>query len=216
MTLLTQIDGDTLTLTLNRPEKRNALSLALVQELSRAISEAAQQKQLKTLVLQANGSAFSAGMDLNELSPKLYKEVKELFLLLYNSPLITICKVQGFAYAGGLGLIAACDLAFAAPEATFCLPELRKGIIPALVTVLLKRRLSALHLRELAFLAIPITAQRAVEIGLVSAVSEQVVFKELSDMDPSATKKFKKLLTALDPIEDELDLALSYGLEGLK
>lgn len=216
MTLLTQIEGETLTLTLNRPEKRNALSLSLMQELNQAIAQASKQKQLKRLILQANGPVFCAGLDLNELSSNLYREIKQLFLLLYNAPLMTCCKVQGSAFAGGLGLIAACDLAYATPEATFCLPELQKGIMPALVTVLLKRRLLPLHLRELAFLATPITAQRAYEIGLITAVSDKALFQDSAKIDPVAAKKFKTLLTALDPIEADLDLALSYGLERLE
>jgi len=204
--LIVESENELLRLTLNRPEKRNALSLPLIEALCAQFSSAKQ----KIILLQGSGPSFCSGLDLDQIkSPEaasLYTELARLFQLMYNSPSITLCKVHGHAYAGGIGLIAACDYAIADSRTLFCLPEMRKGIVPALVAALLKRQIAVRHLSELALLGEPIDAGRAQEIGLINAHAENPdqkldsTIQKLLQNDPKTVMRFKKLLVDLEPM----------------
>jgi len=139
-------------LTLNRPDKRNALTRELLTELLSAIREAASTSELRLVVLAANGPAFCAGMDLVQMeetaaradAQEVWRADTQLYhdvlAALFELEVPTLAVVQGPAVAGGLGLVLACDLILAAESATFALPEPKRGITAAIVTPLLVYR----------------------------------------------------------------------------
>jgi methylglutaconyl-CoA hydratase len=167
-------------ITLNRPDKRNALSPEVVEGLKQAFDRAAKDDQVKVIVLNAAGEAFCAGADLaylQQLQNFSFEEnltdsnqLKELFLNIYTHPKVVIAQVQGHALAGGCGLASICDWVFAVPEAKFGYTEVRIGFIPALVSVFLLRKLGEGAARELLLSGELIAAERAQAIGLINRV----------------------------------------------
>lgn len=167
-------------ITLNRPDKRNALSPEMVEGLKQAFDRAAKDDQVKVIVLNAVGEAFCAGADLaylQQLQNFSFEEnltdsnqLKELFLNIYTHPKVVIAQVQGHALAGGCGLASICDWVFAVPEAKFGYTEVRIGFIPALVSVFLLRKLGEAAARELLLGGELIAADRAQAIGLINRV----------------------------------------------
>jgi methylglutaconyl-CoA hydratase len=167
-------------ITLNRPDKRNALSPEMVEGLKQAFDRAAKDDQVKVIVLNAMGEAFCAGADLaylQQLQNFSFEEnladsnqLKELFVNIYTHPKVVIAQVQGHALAGGCGLASICDWVFAVPEAKFGYTEVRIGFIPALVSVFLLRKLGEGAARELLLGGELIAAERAQAIGLINRV----------------------------------------------
>lgn len=167
-------------ITLNRAEKRNALSFELVSELKTAFLLAEDDEGVKVIVLKANGDSFCAGADLEYLQ-QLQKfsfeqnvadsmHLKELFLLIYQLKKIVIAQVQGHAVAGGCGLATVCDFVYAVPEAKFGYTEVRIGFIPAIVTVFLLRRIGEGKAKQLLLSGSLITANQAKEMNLINEV----------------------------------------------
>jgi methylglutaconyl-CoA hydratase len=171
------------TITLNRPEKRNALNPEMIEDLKTAFRQAAQDEQVKAIILKAKGEAFCAGADLGylqQLQQFSYEEnledsnqLKELFLQIYNHPKVVIALVQGHALAGGCGLATLCDWVFAVPEAKFGYTEVKIGFIPALVSVFVLRKIGDGRARELLLGGELISAERALMMGLINEVVEQ-------------------------------------------
>lgn len=167
-------------ITLNRPDKRNALNPEMVDGLKQAFDRAAKDDQVKVIVLNAMGEAFCAGADLaylQQLQTFSFDEnladsnqLKELFLNIYTHPKVVIAQVQGHALAGGCGLASICDWVFAVPEAKFGYTEVRIGFIPALVSVFLLRKMGEGAARELLLGGELISADRAQAIGLINRV----------------------------------------------
>ena len=175
-------------ITLNRPEKRNALSSELVNDLKEAFSMAEQDSAVKVVVLKANGETFCAGADLEYLQ-KLqnfsYEEnlqdsnnLKELFLQIYGLKKIVIAQVQGHALAGGCGLATVCDFTFAVPEAKFGYTEVKVGFIPAIVLVFLLRKVGEMRTRHLLLSGNLILAEEAQNLGIVSGIYAQLNIEE--------------------------------------
>jgi methylglutaconyl-CoA hydratase len=172
--------GRTAYLTLNRPEKRNALNEDMVGELTRALEELREDGELRAIVLRATGPVFSAGADLgylerlaaNSAGENLEdsRRLMELYQAIYRHPKMTIAQVEGDAIAGGCGLATACDFCFATPEARFGYTEGRIGFIPALVSVLLVARIGEGKARELLLTARLVSSGEALQMGLVSRV----------------------------------------------
>lgn len=166
--------------TLNRPEKRNALSHELVTDLKDALSQAETDDQVKVIILKANGEAFCAGADLTylqQLQKFTYEEnlqdsnhLKELFLKIYTLPKIVIAQVQGHALAGGCGLATVCDFSYAVPDAKFGYTEVKIGFIPALVAVFLLRKIGEAKSKELLLGGELISANMAFQMGLINKV----------------------------------------------
>lgn len=166
------------TITLNRPEKRNALSHELVTELKEAFSTARHDADVKVIILNANGEAFCAGADLGylqQLQGLSYEEnlqdsahLKELFLSIYTHPKIVIAQVQGHALAGGCGLATVCDFVVAVPQAKFGYTEVKIGFIPALVMVFLLRKIGEGRAKELLLSGELYTAEHMVHMGLIN------------------------------------------------
>ncbi|WP_420388643.1 enoyl-CoA hydratase/isomerase family protein [Roseivirga sp.] len=168
------------TITLNRPDKRNALNERVVSELKQAFARAAEDDSVKVIVLAARGSAFCAGADLaylQQLQQNTYEEnladsshLKELFYQIYTHPKVVIAKIQGHAIAGGCGLATVCDFSFAVEEAQFGYTEVRIGFIPAIVKVFLLRKIGEGKSKELLLSGELITAQEAKGFGLINHV----------------------------------------------
>jgi methylglutaconyl-CoA hydratase len=175
-------------ITLNRPEKRNALSSELVGELKEAFSMAEADSGIKVIILKANGESFCAGADLSYLQ-KLqnfsYQDnladsshLKELFLKIYTLKKVVIAQVQGHALAGGCGLSSVCDFTFAVPEAKFGYTEVKIGFIPAIVMVFLLRKIGEMRAKQLLLSGNPISATEALELGLINKVVPSVSLSE--------------------------------------
>jgi methylglutaconyl-CoA hydratase len=221
-------DGATAILTLNRPERRNALSTALMESLCRELPLLAAEPQRRVIILRGNGPAFCAGLDLREAAEIQHAEqgaewVARTLQTLAGSPLVTIAAAHGAAYAGGAGLLACCDFVVAADDLRICFPEVRRGLVPALVTALLGDRLAVRDLRELVLLAEPIDAARALAMGLVHRVvspdrmlaAAQEIARAVLAGAPEAVRQTKRLLRELrsgDP-EQRFDKALEFHKE---
>ncbi len=164
-------------LTLNRPEKRNALSLELLSALTTAIQRISQDSTARVVVISAAGKVFCAGHDLAEMTGKSEAEYRELFSScsavmqgLRSLPQPVIARVQGIATAAGCQLVASCDLAVAATEAQFATPGVKIGLFCTTPMVPLVRAVPAKVALEMLFTGKPITAERALAVGLVNRV----------------------------------------------
>lgn len=161
--------------TLNRPERRNALCIDLVEQLCGAIERLASDAANRCVILRGAGPVFSAGLDLREAADSSLVErsaasVSRLLDLVRATPLVMIAAVQGGAFAGGAGLMAACDITIAAVDAKIGFPEAQRGLLPALICGVLRHKVREGDLRELFLAGEPIDAARAYEVGLAQRV----------------------------------------------
>lgn len=216
------------TITLNRPDKRNALNGQLVAELRQAFAKAAADEGVKVIVLKGNGEAFCAGADLEylqQLQQNTYdenladsRELMQLFQEIYLLDKVVIAQVEGHAVAGGCGLVTVCDLSYAVPEAMMGYTEVKIGFIPALVAVFLVRKIGEGRARELLLTGRLVTAEKAAHDGLITAVIPageikahvaKVAASLCNDASGNSLKVTKKLIgTVLDlPIKDGLEHA---------
>ena len=195
--------------TLNRPERRNALCVELLDELCAEIERLANDRTQRVAILRGAGPVFSAGLDLREaadpsLAERSAASVARTLDLLRDCPLIMIAAVQGGAFAGGAGLMAACDIVVAADNAKIGFPEPRRGLLPALICDVLVHKVREGDLRELLLSAEPIDATRAQQVGLVQRVVpvERLLDESLSVArsivagGPNTIRKTKALLNA--------------------
>jgi len=161
--------------TLDRPERRNALSIALLEALVAGLDRLAGDGTTRVVILRGAGPVFCAGLDLAEAADEALVErsalgVSRALERLGADDLVTIAAVHGGAYAGGVGLASACDLVIAASDTRFGFPEARRGLLPALVCDVLKTKVRRGDLTELFLVGEPIDAPRARDIGLVQRV----------------------------------------------
>ncbi len=171
-------------LTLNRPDRRNALSRGLITALHDAMEKARDDAAARCIILTGAGQVFCAGMDLAELQESLGSPVESvigedalrlarLFDLIYTLPKPTLAAVNGAAVAGGAGLVSVCDLALAAPTARLGYPEVRRGLVAAMVMPHLMRHVGERMARYLLLTGELIDAEAACRSGLVNAVVPQ-------------------------------------------
>jgi methylglutaconyl-CoA hydratase len=169
-------------LTLNRPNQRNALSRALITALAEAFHRASEDKAARCLILTGAGTAFCAGLDLAELAETLqanadttiWDDAQRLAKLLdqiYSLAKPTIAAVNGVAVAGGAGLVTVCDLALAAPEARLGYPEVRRGLVAAMVMPHLLRHVGERCARYLLLTGELVDAAEAARLGLINAIA---------------------------------------------
>jgi len=215
-------------ITLNRPEKRNALHPDLVSELKKALNESATDNEVKVVVIQAEGKAFCAGADLaylQDLQSNTYEEnlqdsnhLRELFELIYHFPKPVIAKVQGHALAGGCGLATVCDFIYAAEEAKFGYTEVKIGFVPAMVLVFLIRKIGESRASELLLSGELISALKAQKIGLIHEVCtienlnekvETLASSLIQNNSGESMKLTKKLIKSVQnlPLDKSMDLA---------
>ena len=170
-------------ITLNRPEKRNALSFELIAEMKNAFNQADKDERVKVIVLRANGETFCAGADLDGLQ-KLQnfsreenledsRHLKELFYKIYTLNKVVIAQVQGHALAGGCGLAIVCDFVYAVPEAKFGYTEVKIGFVPSIVMVFLIRKIGEQKAKHLLLSAELISGESAIQFGLVTKIIER-------------------------------------------
>lgn len=168
------------TITLDRPEKRNALNGAVVRALREAFAQAEADAGVKVIVLAANGKAFCAGADLDYLRQLQQndfeenyadsRELMQLFREIYDLNKVVIAQIEGDALAGGCGLATVADLSYAVPEARFGYTEVKIGFVPALVSVFLVRKIGEGRARELMLTGSLIGADVAERYGMITAV----------------------------------------------
>jgi enoyl-CoA hydratase/carnithine racemase len=170
-------EGSIATITMNRPEKRNALSLSMMQELMAALRHLAGQAQTRVIVLAANGPAFSAGHDLNELVGRdinAYRQIfdtcTQLMTTIHEVAQPVIARVQGIATAAGCQFVATCDLAIAAETARFATPGVKIGLFCTTPMVALTRAIGRKRALEMLLSGTPIDAHTAADWGLVNRV----------------------------------------------
>jgi methylglutaconyl-CoA hydratase len=178
-TLHLALDGGVATLTLNRPDKRNAISFELIEDLLRALDEVAKSEAI-VLIVTGAGKAFCSGLDLDNLKALLGRTPEQnledsrtmvrLFRTLYEFPKVTIAAVNGAAIAGGTGLALLCDFTLAVPEAKFGYTEVRIGFVPAIVSTFLLRQVGEKQARDLLLTGILFGADEAARMGLVSEI----------------------------------------------
>ena len=214
--------------TLNRPDRRNALTIDLLNELIAAIKVASDQPHERVLILRGAGVAFCTGLDLKEAAD-LHKAhvtgqlVGQALITLSQTRLITIAAVHGAAVAGGAGLMSACDFVVAAEGTKIGYPEVRRGLLAGLVMTFLRRQVSERNMRELLLGGELIDAAQAQAIGLVNRVvpAEEVMNEAQKFADsvlqgaPSAVVQTKKLIEELWPtaVKHDVDLALKHHLQ---
>ncbi len=178
-TLTLDYDGPLALVTLNRPDKRNAISHELINELLRALGEV-ESSAAQVLILTGAGKAFCSGMDLDNLRSIAGRTQEEnladsrtmalLFRMLYEFPKVTISAVNGPAIAGGCGLATLCDFTLASTEAKFGYTEVRIGFVPAIVSTFLLRQVGEKHARDLLLTGRIIGAEEAFRLGLVNEI----------------------------------------------
>jgi methylglutaconyl-CoA hydratase len=163
------------TLTLDSPPNRNALSVALIEQLLAALNAAERDDSVRVIVLTHTGTVFSSGADLTETAAALetgqvpVSRLGDVLAAIWESTKPVVARVRGAARAGGLGLIAAADIAVCAREATFAFTEVRIGVIPAVISATVLPRLGARAANELYLTGEVFDGDRAAQIGLVTA-----------------------------------------------
>ncbi len=175
--LLLEVDGAIATLTLNRPERRNALSLELMQEFIDCLSELEQNRAVQAVILAAAGKVFSSGHDLSEMTGRTGAEYEHIFEIctelmtkIQAIPQPVIAEVHGLATAAGCQLVATCDLAIASDDAAFATPGVRIGLFCTTPMVALTRNIGRKRALEMLFTGEQISARVAEDWGLVNRV----------------------------------------------
>ncbi len=162
-------------LSLNRPEKRNALNSELLDALCRTLAEVEADLVQRVVILRGEGPSFCSGLDLHEAAEpesaeRMAQGVERLLRTVRDSTLVSIACVHGTAAAGGAGLVSACDLVVAADDSRIGYPEVHRGLVPALVMTSLLRQVGDRRARELVLLGATIDASQALAMGLVNRV----------------------------------------------
>ncbi len=214
--------------TLNRPERRNALTIELLTELTAAMDAAAADSSQRVLILRGAGKVFCAGLDLQETTEteKAHRSaemVAKTLLAISQTRLITIAQVHGAAVAGGAGIMSACDFVVTAEGTKIGYPETRRGLVAGLVMTFLRRQLRERDIRELLFTGDLISAERAREIGLVNRVvppdelekETQRIVAAILQNAPVALANTKRLIEQLwsSSVKEDVERALRHHME---
>jgi len=193
-------DDQVVRVRLNRPEVRNALDPALIADLTRAFQNVDEQPHVRAIVVEGAGAIFCGGADIKYMRAALelsenqnYEDalrLSDMFAAIDNCPAPTIAKVQGAALGGGAGLIAVCDIVVAEEDALFGFTEAKLGIVPAVISPFVLRKIGQTHARALFPTAERFSADRAMRIGLVHEVVPP------GQLDASVESKIQELLTS--------------------
>jgi methylglutaconyl-CoA hydratase len=220
-------DSGVATITLNRPDKRNAISFELIDDLLSALKEVETSDAI-VLIVTGAGKAFSSGMDLENLKTLIGRTPEQnlqdsqmmvrLFRSLYEFPKVTIAAVNGAAIAGGTGLALLCDFTLAVPEAKLGYTEVRIGFVPAIVSTFLLRQVGEKHARDLLLTGRIIDTEEAMRMGLINEIVSpenlMVRARELATLlmenSPASLLATKKLLS--DHGRAELDTQIEAAV----
>ena len=223
-TLLVTIADKVATVTLNRPDLRNAFNETAIADLAMAFDELGQDRDVRAIVLAANGPAFCAGADLNWMKKMAgYSQLEneadamrlaDMLRTIYFSPKPVVARVQGDCYAGGMGLVAACDIVVACDGANFCLSEVKLGLIPATISPYVIKAMGEQAARRYFITAERFDAREAHRLGFAHEVvpaealdaSVAGIVKALVNNSPNAVRDAKKLVqdVAGVPVDDAL------------
>jgi methylglutaconyl-CoA hydratase len=207
---------------LNRPEKRNALSIQLMKQLCAHAEEIGKDGKIRIWILRGSGSAFCAGLDVSEArNPDRAVEsagmVRACLSAIYRIPVMTLAMVHGPAMGGGAGIVAACDFAVASAGASIGFPEVRRGMIPAQVLSVLVRKLKRADIRALLLSGESIDAARAQRMGLFNSVGDleaeaDRIIAQLLQAAPGSLAETKQLIDQLypRPLQDDMEMCLQY------
>ncbi len=216
--VLSTFDGSVARITLNRPEKRNALNEAIVTGINAALRQASAEEAVRVVVITGAGQDFCSGADLEALTKiseasvaenaQDARSLMELFQLIRQVPVPVVAAVRGRALAGGCGLASACDLVLAAASARFGYPEVKIGFVPAMVLAILKRNVSEKHAFELLTRGAEITSEEAKQVGLVNRVFSDETFDDEVDSYVRVFEKPSKSAV-------ELTKTLLYQTDGM-
>jgi methylglutaconyl-CoA hydratase len=227
--VLYTVEGAVARITLNRPEKRNALNEAVIAGLKDRLRDASKDDEVRVVVISGAGKDFCSGADLSALQKIAQASVDEnaedartlleLFVLIRQIPVPVIAAVKGRALAGGCGLASACDIVLAAESARFGYPEVKIGFVPAMVMAILRRNVSEKRAFELLTRGAEISAQQAREFGLVNEIYADESFEEsvagyvgeFQKLSRSAVSLTKTLLYQIDGLS--FDAALETGAD---
>ncbi|MCZ7468986.1 enoyl-CoA hydratase-related protein [Agrobacterium sp. O3.4] len=222
--LLRETRKDVLWLTLNRPEVHNALNAAMTDALTDAIRAASGDRNLRAVVITAAGDrSFCSGADLKESAGGMFlsrdgtNPIADVMRAIERCEKPVIARINGRVLAGGLGLIAACDLAYAADHAEFGLPEVRIGLFPAMVAAKLLAKMPLGGLQEMAYLGQPVSAAEATRLGLVNRTAPAAeldrliedVLAKLRQNAPGAIAAGKAALLAMRDMPSDERLAFA-------
>jgi methylglutaconyl-CoA hydratase len=213
--------------TLNRPERRNALTIELLTELTAAIKFVSDDVHARILIFRGAGAAFCTGLDLKAATSQnaqaTAEMVAETLLTLSQTRLVTIAAVHGAAVAGGAGIMSACDFVVAAEGTKIGYPEARRGLVAGLVMTFLRRQIGERNMRELLLGSELIDAERAKEIGLVNrVVSQESLMSEAQNFAdsvlrgaPGALTQTKRLIEEIwwRSVKEDIYLALKYHMQ---
>jgi methylglutaconyl-CoA hydratase len=226
-TLLCETTDDVALITLNRPQKRNAISVAMIEELLAALNEV--EAGARVVILTGAGKAFCAGMDLEALQAISSQSAEQnledsrrmarMFRRLYTYPKPLIAAVNGPAIAGGCGMATLCDFTLAVPEAKFGYTEVRIGFLPAIVSVFLRRQIGEKRTRDLLLTSRIFGAEEARELGLVNEIVPPEILLDrarelaatLIAASPSSLVAAKRLLVKSN--EAELDREIELAVQ---
>ena len=223
-TLTIDVANRVATITLNRPDVRNAFNETTIADLTMAFDEVGQDADVRAIVLAANGPAFCAGADLNwmkKMAGYSHDEneadamrLAEMLRTIYLCPKPTVARVQGDCYAGGMGLVAACDIVVASDTAGFCLSEVKLGLIPATISPYVIKAMGEQAARRYFLTAERFDAAEAQRIGVAHAVvapealdaTVAGIVKALVNNSPHAVRQAKTLVREIvgQPVDDAL------------
>jgi methylglutaconyl-CoA hydratase len=207
--------------TLNRPDRRNAFDALMVEELCEVFRTLGQDHSVRTIILAGAGSTFCAGADLRWMDPDRIislteaqqdaERLIEMFCTIDACPCPVIGRIQGAAYGGGIGLIAACDVAIAASDATFMFSEVRLGLVPAVIAPFILAKTGDSFVRRFCLTGEPVSASLARDGGLIHEVVEPAALdarvttlvEQMSSLAPQAVRNTKALLRRLRCLSDE-------------
>ena len=229
-TIQLEIEYGAATVTLNRPEVRNAFNEVVIEELNHVFQDLSQMDSVRAIVLAANGPAFCAGADLSWMKKMAgysaeenladAEQLAQMLFQIYSCTKPVIAKVQGDCYAGGMGLMAACDISVVVDTAQFCLSEVKLGLIPATISPYVIKAMGANAARRYFITAEKLSAKEAHRIGFVHEVvsaellGETVdhIVKAIISNGPNAVVAAKWLVEDVTGAEIEEDL-LAYTAE---
>jgi len=223
--VLSQVDADgNATVMLNRPEVHNAFNDELIAEAIDLFSGAT-VRDARVVVLRGSGTNFCAGADLNWMSRMVHytrdenvhdsAQLAKMYGLINECPAPVVGRIQGAAIGGGVGLVAVCDVAVAAPDAKFGLAEVKLGIMPAVISPYVIAKIGETHARALFLTGERFNAERALRIGLVHHIAGDVddVVKQLMSSGPEAVRECKKLIAHV--ATSDLTEAIPYTIEAI-
>jgi methylglutaconyl-CoA hydratase len=233
--VLTQHAG-VATVTLNRPEVRNAFNDEVIAELTQVFTELGGREEVRAIVLAAEGTAFCAGADLNWMRRMANfsrdeniadaGQLAAMLRAIYQCPKPTVARVQGDVFAGGVGLVAVCDMAVSVDSATYCLSEVKLGLIPATISPYVIRAMGARAAHRYFLTAERFSAAEALRIGFVHEVVTadaldarvEEITKALRSASPHAVKACKALLqdVAGRDIDDDLVARTVQGIADIR